>query len=118
MENQQKTNYKNQKLSNLKRTYRIRLQIELTHYQKDGRLNLPANYSVGNAITSAWLILQNTFDKEKRPVLTSCTKESVANALLDMAIMGLNPAKKARLIYRIRKPIVLVYILFWQMCSA
>ncbi len=61
---------------------------------KDGRLNLPANYSVGNAITSAWLILQNTFDKEKRPVLTSCTKESVANALLDMAIMGLNPAKK------------------------
>ncbi len=61
---------------------------------KDGRLNLPANYSVGNAITSAWLILQNTFDKDKRPVLTSCTKESIANALLDMAIMGLNPAKK------------------------
>jgi recombination protein RecT len=43
---------------------------------------------------SAWLILQNTFDKDKRPVLQNCTKDSIANALLDMAVQGLNPAKK------------------------
>lgn len=59
-----------------------------------GRLNLPKDYSVGNAMSSAWLILQNTVDKEKRSVLQSCAKASIANALLDMAILGLNPAKQ------------------------
>ena len=59
-----------------------------------GELHLPPNYSVENAMKSAWLILQNTFDKDKRPVLQTCTKDSIANALLDMAVQGLNPAKK------------------------
>ena len=59
-----------------------------------GELHLPPNYSVENAMKSAWLILQNTFDKDKKPVLQTCTKDSIANALLDMAVQGLNPAKK------------------------
>jgi recombination protein RecT len=59
-----------------------------------GELHLPPNYSVENAMKSAWLILQNTFDKDKRPVLQVCTRDSIANALLDMAVQGLNPAKK------------------------
>lgn len=59
-----------------------------------GELHLPPNYSVENAMKSAWLILQNTFDKDKRPVLQACTRDSIANALLDMAVQGLNPAKK------------------------
>jgi len=59
-----------------------------------GELHLPPNYSVENAMKSAWLILQNTFDKDKKPVLQVCTKDSIANALLDMAVQGLNPAKK------------------------
>ncbi len=59
-----------------------------------GELHLPPNYSVENAMKSAWLILQNTLDKDKRPVLQTCTKDSIANALLDMAVQGLNPAKK------------------------
>jgi recombination protein RecT len=59
-----------------------------------GELHLPPNYSVENAMKSAWLILQNTLDKDKRPVLQNCTKDSIANALLDMAVQGLNPAKK------------------------
>ena len=59
-----------------------------------GELHLPLNYSVENAMKSAWLILQNTVDKDKRPVLQVCTKDSIANALLDMAVQGLNPAKK------------------------
>ena len=59
-----------------------------------GELHLPPNYSVENAMKSAWLILQNTLDKDKRPVLQVCTKDSIANALLDMAVQGLNPAKK------------------------
>jgi len=59
-----------------------------------GELHLPPNYSVENAMKSAWLILQNTVDKDKRPVLQACTRDSIANALLDMAAQGLNPAKK------------------------
>ena len=59
-----------------------------------GELHLPPNYSVENAMKSAWLILQNTVDKDKRLVLEVCSKDSIANALLDMAVQGLNPAKK------------------------
>ena len=59
-----------------------------------GELHLPPNYSVENAMKSAWLILQNTVDKDKKPVLQVCTRDSIANALLDMAVQGLNPAKK------------------------
>ena len=59
-----------------------------------GELHLPPNYSVENAMKSAWLILQSTVNKDKRPVLEVCSKDSIANALLDMAVQGLNPAKK------------------------
>jgi len=94
MENQQKNELQKSKVIEFEKNISDSVTNRVNQLSKDGRLNLPANYSVGNAITSAWLILQNTVDKDKRPVLTSCTKESVANALLDMAIMGLNPAKK------------------------
>lgn len=57
-------------------------------------IRLPANYSVENAMKSAWLLLQVTTTPDKRPVLTACTKNSIANSLLDMAVQGLNPAKK------------------------
>ena len=56
----------------------------------EGRLDLPANYSVGNAINSAYLIISDP----RNDFLATCSKESIANALLDMAIMGLSPAKK------------------------
>lgn len=59
-----------------------------------GRLDLPVNYSVGNALNSAWLIIQGVKDSNGQAALQVCTKDSIANALLDMAIMGLNPAKK------------------------
>lgn len=63
-------------------------------YMERGEINLPPNYSPVNALKSAWLILQNTVDREKKPVLQTCTKASIANALLDMVIQGLNPAKE------------------------
>jgi recombination protein RecT len=63
-------------------------------FQKDGELDLPPNYSAANALKSAWLILQNVQDKNKQPALEVCTKPSIANALLEMVIQGLNPAKK------------------------
>lgn len=63
-------------------------------FQERGEIHFPANYSPENAMKSAWLILQNTLDREKRPVLEVCTKDSIANSLLDMVVQGLNPAKK------------------------
>ena len=58
-----------------------------------GRLKTPANYVVGNAMSSAFLVLQDIKDKNGKPALEVCTKESVANALLNMGILGLTPAK-------------------------
>lgn len=63
-------------------------------FMEHGELDLPPNYSPENALKSAWLILQSTQDKDKRPALEVCTKDSIANALLDMVVQGLNPAKK------------------------
>src|SRR5690606_2036696 len=66
----------------------------INELMRSGELHLPADYSVHNALKSAWLVLQETVDKDKRPVLSVCSRESIANALLDMAIQGLNPAKR------------------------
>lgn len=59
----------------------------LSVYQSQGTVNFPANYSVGNALKAAWLIYQQD------PKLQACDTNSVANALLDMCIGGLNPSK-------------------------
>lgn len=58
-----------------------------------GELDIPPNYSVGNALNAAWLILQDVVDKDKQPALQVCTKESIGYSLLKMTIQGLNPAK-------------------------
>lgn len=63
-------------------------------FTEKGELNLPANYSAENAMKSAWLMLQGMETRDKKPVLEACTKESIANSLLDMVVQGLNPAKK------------------------
>ncbi|MBE3586542.1 MAG: recombinase RecT [Thermoanaerobacter sp.] len=67
---------------------------KIRQFQQSGELHLPANYSAENAMKSAWLILQSTVDKNGKPALEVCTKDSIANALLDMVVQGLNPAKK------------------------
>jgi recombination protein RecT len=59
----------------------------LTLYQQQGTVAFPQNYSVGNALKAAYLIYQNDVKLQK------CTNTSVANALLDMCISGLNPSK-------------------------
>lgn len=82
------------KLAITEKTLADGVQNRVQELVKAGRLDLPTDYSVGNAMSSAWLILQNTVDKEKNPVLKACTQASIANALLNMAILGLNPAKQ------------------------
>lgn len=67
---------------------------KVREFQERGEIHFPANYSPENAMKSAWLILQSTYDRNKKPALEVCTKDSIANALLDMVVQGLNPAKK------------------------
>lgn len=61
--------------------------------EKEGQINLPKNYSYSNALRSAWLILQETTDKNGRPALEVCSRESIANSLLNMIIQALSPSK-------------------------
>lgn len=63
-------------------------------FQENGELHFPANYSPENAMKAAWLTIQETVDRNGKPALEVCTKNSIANALLNMVIQGLNPAKK------------------------
>lgn len=56
-------------------------------------LDLPPDYSAANALKAAYLLLQETLDKEKKPVLEVCTEVSIRNALLNMVVQGLNPIK-------------------------
>lgn len=67
---------------------------KVRQFQERGEIHFPANYSAENAMKSAWLILQSTTDKNGKPALEACTRDSIANALLDMVVQGLNPAKK------------------------
>lgn len=53
-----------------------------------GDIRLPADYSPENALKSAYVIFA------ENPDLQKCDLNSVANALLDMVVWGLNPAKK------------------------
>ncbi|WP_242730355.1 recombinase RecT [Bacillus altitudinis] len=64
----------------------------LTRLQDEG-LVLPSNYNASNALKSAFFKLQDLKDKDGRPALESCSRESIANSLLDMVVQGLSPAK-------------------------
>ena len=66
----------------------------VNQFQQAREIRLPENYSAENALKSAFLILKETVDRDKKPVLESCTKESIANTLLDMVVQGLSPVKK------------------------
>lgn len=67
---------------------------QIQNHLERGLLQLPEDYSVANAIKSAYLELQNVLDSSKKPALQVCTQASVINAIMNMAIQGLNPAKK------------------------
>jgi recombination protein RecT len=67
---------------------------KINQYTNSGELHLPKNYSADNAMKSAWLMLQEVQDKNGKLAVQTCTKDSIANSLLDMVVQGLNPSKK------------------------
>ncbi len=78
-----------------------RVLDQITQMQSAGRITIPADYNVANALTSAWLVLQTTMDMNqnllfKNGVLDESigTQNSLVNALHDMVVQGMNVAKK------------------------
>mgnify|MGYP000131932731 CR=1 FL=1 len=61
--------------------------------QSRGELMLPPDYDPQKALQSAWLIIQQTVDKNNNPVLSVCTTASIAQSLYDMVLQGLDPNK-------------------------
>lgn len=66
---------------------------KIQKFQSAGQIYFPSNYSPENALKSAWLKLQDVKDKNGKLALETCTQPSIANALLNMVIQGLNPMK-------------------------
>jgi recombination protein RecT len=66
----------------------------VSEFQKNGQLTLPKDFSPENALKAAWFTLMETKDRSSKPVLESCTKESITNSLFEMILQGLNPMKK------------------------
>ena len=66
---------------------------KIHQFQSNGQIYFPENYSPENALKSAWLKLQEVKDKNGKLALEVCTQPSIANALLNMVIQGLNPMK-------------------------
>lgn len=62
---------------------------KVTAMQNEG-LALPQNYSPANALKSAFFAMTNASGGN---LLEKCSKESIANSLLDMVVQGLNPSK-------------------------
>jgi recombination protein RecT len=85
---------KESSLALMKRTVVDVVAAKVEGFVKNREIDLPASYSVGNALKAAWLILQETEDRNHNKALDVCTKDSIANALLDMCVQGLNPIKK------------------------
>lgn len=70
------------------------VENKVSEMLKDGRLDLPVDYSANNALKAMQLAVIECVDRNKRPALEVCTKESVIQTMLSMVVQGLNPDKK------------------------
>ena len=69
------------------------LVSQLQEKQKYG-LTFPKDYNYSNELMGAYLMLKETTDANKRPVLESCSQASIANTLMDMVTLGVSMQKK------------------------
>lgn len=81
-------------LAELSREMVDSVQAKISALEEGNGINFPPNYSVANALRTAWLQIQEVKDINDRPALEVCTRESIANALLYTVVQGLSPAKK------------------------
>lgn len=69
------------------------LVVQLQEKEKYG-LTFPKDYNYSNELMGAYLILKETTDANKKPVLESCSQASIANTLMDMVTLGVSMQKK------------------------
>lgn len=69
------------------------LVAQLQEKEKYG-LSFPRDYNYSNELMGAYLILKETQDSNKKPVLESCSQVSIANTLMDMVTLGVSMQKK------------------------
>lgn len=69
------------------------LSAQLSEKVKYG-LSFPKDYNPTNALTGAYLIMKETYDKNGKNILESCSQVSIANSLMDMVTLGLNANRK------------------------
>ena len=69
------------------------LVTQLQEKEKFG-LAFPKDYNYSNELMGAYLILKETTDANKKPVLESCSQASIANTLMDMVTLGVSMQKK------------------------
>lgn len=67
--------------------------VRIQQKEKFG-LTFPKGYNYTNEFMSAMLILQDTVDSNKKPVLQSCSRASIENSLIEMVTNGLSMQKK------------------------
>lgn len=75
-------------VAEIKKDISAQVLAKIDSFQKSGELKLPKDYSVENALKSAYLILSES------KVLEKCTKASIADSLLKMAVYAVSPLKK------------------------
>lgn len=68
--------------------------IAQTYLKKNGDVILPPNYDVNDAVKALYLATLQTKDKQGRPALEVCTRESIEQAVQNYVSKGLNIAKK------------------------
>jgi recombination protein RecT len=85
---------KSEQMVALERTIADQVLARVNEFEQTGSIRLPDDYSAANAVKSAWLVLLETEDRNNKPVLEVCSKASIANAMLKMILLGLNPVKK------------------------
>ncbi len=83
-----------QAVATIQKTIADSVLARVQQFTANKDIRLPSDYSPENALKSAWLVLLETKDKTGSPVLSVCTRESIANALLNMVLQVLNPVKK------------------------
>lgn len=66
---------------------------KINTFKKSGELKIPNDYSPENALKSAYLVLNESQTRDKKPVLQACSQASIANALLKMVVWGVSPLK-------------------------
>ena len=65
------------------------LVLQLKQKEEYG-LTFPPDYNYQNELMGAYLILKETKDNSKNPVLQSCSQTSIANTLMDMVTLGVS----------------------------